>query len=367
MNSKFSFALLASVALLGLTGTARGACHDTANQRFPYETDSKSCTNATTTITKTVYWKIYWLDSNLPRTLDVQDYGETSPNYTGCYECWPGFALPYWVDDGTTAYWYQKTYRAFYAGSGTCSLTFTADHAQGHTCSFHCPAEADCANYDFSEGYNHPLCYGAVDYCAYPDTGCSSFRYNWEDTCCCSSPQTPIIVDVSGDGFALTDVDGGVTFDLNNDGKRENLSWTSASSDDAWLTLDRDRSGTIDNGTELFGDHTPQPAADNRNGFAALAEFDKSASGGNGDGIIDTRDAAFPQFRLWQDINHNGISEPGELHSLAELSVDSISLDYKESKRADQYGNQFRYRAKVDDAKHSRVGRWAWDVFLLGK
>lgn len=175
---------------------------------------------------------------------------------------------------------------------------------------------------------------------------------------------SPIIIDLSGNGFSLTSAASGVMFDIGATGTPMKISWTAQGAANAFLALDRNGNGVIDNGSELFGNITPQPTSAHPNGFLALGQYDS-----NGDGVIDAKDPIYSQLRLWVDANHDGLSQPRELHTLPELGVFSISLDYSLSMRTDEFGNVFRYKAKINQGLNgeSDAGKKAYDVFFVSQ
>lgn len=145
----------------------------------------------------------------------------------------------------------------------------------------------------------------------------------------------------------MTSLNDGVSFDFFGTGKPVKISWTDAKYRNAWLVLDRNGNGKIDSAKEMFGNLTVQPASKTPNGYLALAEFDKPENGGNNNGYIDAGDAVFPKLRLWIDANHDGVSQPEELLTLASLGIVALDLKYSESGFTDEFGNRFRYQSNT--------------------
>jgi hypothetical protein len=178
---------------------------------------------------------------------------------------------------------------------------------------------------------------------------------------CCGA--SPILLNLDGAGFELSGANDPVTFDLFASGTAQRYGWTSRTSKEGFLVLDRDGDGRITSGAELFGNHTPLPDGSVApNGYVALAAYDS-----NHDGVIDARDDVFPHLRVWIDSNHNGISEPGELHTLGELRIVRIDLKYRDSRRRDRFGNLLRYwsHATVLNAKGQEKKIDTCDVFFV--
>ena len=178
---------------------------------------------------------------------------------------------------------------------------------------------------------------------------------------------SPILVDLDRNLFHLTGLDDPVFFDIDADGELETLSWTAAGQLDAFLWLDRNGNGAVDDGAELFGNYTPLiDGSTAANGYLALAEFDLPAMGGNDNGRIDPGDVIYPELRLWIDHDHNGFPEPDEILTLAEAGVTRIYLLYLTTQVHDHHGNYFRC---VSGARILVNGierlTWTTDVFFL--
>ena len=202
-------------------------------------------------------------------------------------------------------------------------------------------------------------------YCSLPPPNCPTPICEYIGGCsyiwACDSP---ILIDVTGDGFHLTDQANGVLFEFYGNQKKQ-VAWTDPKYGNAWLALDRNGNGIIDDATELFGNYTPQPPSETSNGFHALSVYDSPENGGNGDGYITKADSIYSHLLLWTDSNHNGISESNELQTLSDAGITSISLSYYKDTRTDQYGNLFRYRGR-DRMKSVDYDHRIYDVYLSG-
>ena len=99
------------------------------------------------------------------------------------------------------------------------------------------------------------------NYCSLPPPGCPNTICNrYSGTCSFYwTCESPIIIDVKDQGFHLTDQADGLHFQVYGD-KKQQVAWTDPKYGDAWLAVDRNGNGTIDNATELFGNETPQPS-----------------------------------------------------------------------------------------------------------
>jgi hypothetical protein len=193
---------------------------------------------------------------------------------------------------------------------------------------------------------------------------------------------SPIIIDTLNDGLTLTSLAGGTYFDLNVSGTAEHCGWTQEFNDDAFLALDLNGDGEINDGTELFGNHTPTRF----NGFNALESYDHPAKGGNNDGVISSGDLVYTYLRLWYDLNHNGsvdpfvsltpeqaaaVGVPGMtmMNELMPFStrMNSIGLTHTEFLNYDVYNNWFRFRSsgilRNVAPPYNRID--VWDVYLV--
>ncbi|ADX45958.1 putative rtx family calcium-binding cytotoxins and bacteriocins protein [Paracidovorax avenae ATCC 19860] len=141
------------------------------------------------------------------------------------------------------------------------------------------------------------------------------------------APKDPLVLDLDGDGIEAVGIDPTrpILFDHDGDGTRNATGWIKG--DDGIVVLDRNGNGLIDSGRELFGDQTLREGAQAgqgmfyANGYEALAGQD-----GNGDGVIDAADTAYGQLRIWKDVNQDGISQVGELHTLSDLGIARLNV-----------------------------------------
>jgi hypothetical protein len=175
---------------------------------------------------------------------------------------------------------------------------------------------------------------------------------------------SPIVIDTRRDGIELGPAGRGVSFDVNADGFPDYVQWVRPGGDEAFLTLDRNRNGLVDDGSELFGVGTPLLAGGTApNGFVGLAQYDQLLLGGNDDGVISRADAIWPELTLWVDSNADGVATREEMHQPESFGLTSFATIPKVRRYTDPAGNSLPYWAWASAGRRARA--IMVDVFFL--
>jgi hypothetical protein len=163
----------------------------------------------------------------------------------------------------------------------------------------------------------------------------------------------PVVLDLNRDGSLSY---SHVTMDVNGDGRLDQTAWAGAQ--DGVLVWDKNGDGVVRDASQYA--FTQYGGQTDLQGLAA--GFDS-----NGDGVFDAADAKFAEFAVWQDANQNGVSEAGEVRSLADLGITSINLvsDGVQRTPADGVTEAGRSTALAVDGSTVLVGDVSFEVQSL--
>lgn len=174
---------------------------------------------------------------------------------------------------------------------------------------------------------------------------------------CNGGGNSPLIVDVHGDGIHLGQKGVGIHFDLYGNGAPIAIQWVRPQGDEAFLVMDLNGNGVVDNGSELFGEGTDLILEGGKaiNGYVALQQYDSTSLGGNDDGRISSADAIWPQLRMWTDSDADGKSAPSELETPEALGLVAFDTIPRFSRHVDAAGNTMPFYSWVTRLKGRRV------------
>jgi len=163
---------------------------------------------------------------------------------------------------------------------------------------------------------------------------------------------TPILIDLTGGGWRMTDPAHGVAFRYRDDDAPLQMGWTDpAYANDAWLVRPNKDGSVTSFASNMFGNLTAQPPSSEPNGYAALAYAARQLACNIGEGLdAQNCPALWRQLRVWVDLNQDGVAQPAELRTLDAAGVRWISLKWRKSYFTDQYGNRFGLESAINDS-----------------